>query len=97
MKIIEKTYIRLFLLACFWLTKLPLWAQDDDDDEELYFGIRNVPLYDVEDYSFLNISYFDIFLIILVLVACILLGRVRKELVYIFLCLAALAYYFSKQ
>lgn len=99
MRLIEKTYTRILVFACFLLTNLQLWGQNADelDDEGSDTGGERVYVYDVEDFSFLNISLFDIFLIVFLLVITFLLARIKKQLVYIFLSLAALAYYFSKQ
>ena len=99
MRLIEKTYTRILVLACFLLARLPLWAQDveEGEDEEGPESGGRVYQYDVEDFSFLNITLFDILLIVFLLVTTFLLARIKKQLAYIFLCLAALAYYFSKQ
>jgi len=88
--------LRIYAFICLLLTQLRLWAQDEED-----FG----PLRDrgdvdgmemmegMADYHPFHIRFTDILLIVLLLVACYVFGKIWKGCTYLLIAFAVLLYF----
>lgn len=98
-KMAEKISLRIYILLLAIVAKLQLWAQPDDDDD--IGGVmpgRGTSLDDMEDYldyQPFHISFSDVLMIVLLLVACYVFGKIWKGCSYLLLVVAAIFYYMT--
>lgn len=93
----EQILLRLYFLMFLFLNKIQLWAQDDDD----YVGGRAARGGDpseflnegMMDYQPIRFRMSDIIIVVLLLVACYVFGKIWKGCSYLLLAFAALMYY----
>ena len=92
----EQILLRLYFLVFMFLNKIQLWAQDDDwetsrpsrrgdPSEFLNEGMM--------DYQPIRFRTSDIILVVLLLIACYVFGKIWKGCSYLLLAFAALMYY----
>ena len=96
MKKAEQILLKLYFLVFMFLNKIQLWAQDDDDD----FGraSRGGDPTDfmnegMMDYQPIRFRMSDIIIVVLLLIACYVFGKIWKGCSYLLLAFAALMYY----
>ena len=89
--------LRLYFLVIMFLIKLQLWAQNDDNNIVGSRGRgREDDLYDMEglmEYQPFRIRTSDIIMLVLLLIACYVFGKIWKGCTYLLLAFAALMYY----
>ena len=98
MKNLEQISLRLYFLVFMFLNKILLWAQDDDDD---VFGPRTrggegggmLNPDEMMDYQPIHFRISDVIIIVLLLIACYVFGKIWKGCSYLLLAFAALMYY----
>ncbi len=97
MRNLEQISLRLYFLVFMFLNKILLWAQDDDND---YMGStsrsRDVDAFDSEgmmEYQPIHFRMSDIIMVVLLLIACYVFGKIWKGCSYLLLAFAALMYY----
>ena len=92
----EQILLRLYFLMFLFLNKIQLWAQDDDEgfgrvsrrgdgSDFLNEGMM--------DYQPIRFRMSDIIIVVLLLVACYVFGKIWKGCSYLLLAFAALMYY----
>ena len=91
------------MFLSFWLFRLQLWAQDFDDDDITVFsgGGRGATgmmddMSDMIDYRPMHIRPSDIVMLVVLLVACYVFGKIWKGCTYLILAFAALMYYITR-
>lgn len=95
---IELFALRLLFFLFFFLNKIQLWAQGDDDDlMGASSGRRGSNMMGTADmmegYHPLNIRISDIIIIVLLILACYVFRKIWKGCTYLLLAFAALMYY----
>ena len=95
----EKLSLKLYLLAGMMLMKLQSSAQDDDDD---IIAVGRDRYSDMDDISDLiinhhyHITFSDIMIVILVIAACYVFGKIWKGCSYLIIVLAVVFYIMSR-
>ena len=88
--------LRINLALCWLLSALITWAQEFDDID-LNQGRRAADEFDsmgaLPDYSPIRFGIDDVVLVVLLLVACYVFGKIWKGCSYLLLIVAALFYY----
>lgn len=88
----------IYAFICTILTPLRLWAQDDGDDPIIG---RRGGASDIEtgegfvDYQPIRFGITDVILVILLVVACYVFGKIWKGCSYLIIVAAALFYYLN--
>ena len=95
MQKIEFLTLRLAFLLLFFLNKIQLWAQDDDDDflGRPSKGDDSNMMDGMTDYQPIHFSFNDVIIVVLLLVACYVFSKIWKGCSYLLLASAALMYY----
>jgi len=95
MQKIELITLRLAFLLLFFLNKIQLWAQDDDDDflGGATNGDNSSMMDGMMDYQPVHFNFSDVIIVVFLLVACYVFGKIWKGCSYLLLAFAALMYY----
>ena len=95
MQKIELITLRLAFLLLFFLNKIQLWAQDDDDDflGGATKGDNSSMMDGMMDYQPVHFNFSDVIIVVFLLVACYVFGKIWKGCSYLLLAFAALMYY----
>lgn len=98
MKLTDSIFLRIVSVVAFWVIRLRLFAQEDEDDLVSNEGLvsRGRGQYVDWDLQFINVGISDVLIVVLLLVGCYFLGKYWKGLSYLLLCLAALVYYYVR-
>ena len=94
--------LRIYFLICTLLMWLKSWAQDIDDDDAdgLIGGVRSVgdldPMDGLMDYQPFRIRFTDILIIVLLLLACYVFGKIWKGCSYLLIFVAVVFYFLLK-
>lgn len=96
MRNLEQISLRLYFLVFMFMNKILLWAQDDD--QYLGSGSRSRDMGDFSsegmmEYQPVHFRMSDIIMVILLLIACYVFGKIWKGCSYLLLAFAALMYY----
>ena len=86
--------LRIYGLICLLFTGLGLWAQRDDmleTSQKAQDGFSSMD--EFVDYQPFHITILDVVMVVLVLAACYVFGKIWKGCTYMILVLAALFYY----
>jgi hypothetical protein len=94
----KSLYLKTSLFVWSLLMSVVARAQDDDDDQPLIRGFDDGTEMDMDsmDYIPIHFSFSDILMVLGLLVACYLVGKVWKGCSYLLLIAAALIYYLSR-
>jgi len=89
--------LRLYALLCLLLTYLSIWAQDDDDLSELVRkGTDDLTnMEEMVDYRPFHIRFSDILMVILLVAACYVFGKIWKGCIYLIIAVAVLFYFMT--
>lgn len=89
--------LRLYALLCLLLTYLSIWAQDDDDLSELVRkGTDDLTnMEEMVDYHPFHIRFSDILMVILLVAACYVFGKIWKGCIYLIIAVAVLFYFMT--
>lgn len=96
MKNLEQISLRLYFLVFMFLSKIRLWAQDDDEEYGSSPRRGDSPDFfdeDLIDYQPITFRLSDIIIVVLLLIACYVFGKIWKGCSYLLLAFAALMYY----
>lgn len=99
MQKIENISLKIAILLLMAFSKLQLWAQDDDDDSFIPSSGGSSDLSGMEgmmDYTPVRFGTSDVIMVVLLLVACYVFGKIWKGCSYLILAFAALMYYLIK-
>ena len=89
--------MKIYLILCLALMRLQSWAQDDGDDFDmpdgrgLTNGLEGGE--DFVDYQAFRFSISDILMVVLLIVACYVFGKIWRGCTYLILALAAIFYF----
>jgi hypothetical protein len=96
----ERISLKIYLILCLALMRLQSWAQDDFDDD---FGGRSrgdiVPMdgmEGLEGYNRFHIRISDILLVVFLIAACYVFGKIWKGCTYMIIILAAFMFFFMR-
>ena len=103
MSILDNLSLRIYVFLCLIFWKIRLWAQDDDDD------LLPVPSrgrdsadnpFDMDDaladYHPFHLRMSDIIMVVILIVACYVFGKIWKGCSYLLIAFAALMYYLTR-
>ena len=103
MRLLDNLSLRLYIFLSMMFWKIRLWAQDDEDDfvrVPSRGGDSAANPFDLDeamaDYHPIHISVSDIVMVVIVLVACYVFGKIWKGCSYLLLAFVALMYYLIK-
>lgn len=98
----KRPLIRLYLLLLSFVFSLRFYAQGDFDDDDTPVGRKRTmdeglnPMDMDIDYPRFHLGLDDILVIVVLLVACYVFGKIWKGCSYLLLILAALFYYLNR-
>ena len=97
-KVAKNLFLRLYVILLSLAAGLRSWAQPDDDDD--FGGSRGGDALDdldgYMDFQPIRFGIDDVVLVVLLLVACYVFGKIWKGCSYLILILAALFYYLTR-
>ena len=101
MKIIDKLTLRFWFFLCLLMGKVNMWAQRDYDGDDVTpkRGADIGNIFDMNvgaDYEAFHFSIVDVLLVVLLIAACYVFGKIWKGCTYILLILAGLLFYLSR-
>ncbi len=93
--------LRLHILLCSVISWTLAFAQDDDFDDTSLFSAEKdsegaEPFNDLVNYQPLNFDFYDLLLVILLLLSCYVFGKIWKGCSYLLLAVAALFFYLTR-
>ena len=91
--------LKIYLIICLALMHLKSWAQvDSDEDIAGERGTRGGMMDGMEDfadYQSLHISFSDILMVVLLIAACYVFGKIWKGCTYMILIVAAVLFFMT--
>ena len=99
MQKLEQLFLRLYLLVFLFLNKIQLWAQDDGEgygEPSRRGGDADFMNEGMMDYQPFRISMSDVLLVVALLIACYVFGKIWKGCSYLLLVFAAMMYFMMR-
>ncbi len=98
MRLLDNLSLRFYIFLCMMLWNIRLWAQDYDDEDDNFVSMRGggIDGFDMDgmaDYQPIHFRLSDVIMVVLLLVACYVFGKIWKGCSYLLLVFAALMYY----
>ena len=95
----DKLSLRIYFFLSYLFCTIHTWAQDDDEFLDPRQRGRDIEdIFDMNsgaDYQAIHFNLSDILLIILLIVACYVFGKIWKGCIYLLLAFAAMMYFLA--